>query len=65
MLVHAMKAGAAAEPTRTVVVAGHGAALVRAAAKDWDGAAMICVVARANLGSSGGTTVDRPMASRT
>ncbi|MGJ8588082.1 MAG: bifunctional UDP-N-acetylglucosamine diphosphorylase/glucosamine-1-phosphate N-acetyltransferase GlmU [Yoonia sp.] len=36
MLVHAMKAGAALEPERTVVVAGHGAALVEEAAKAYD-----------------------------
>ncbi len=36
MLVHAMKAGAALEPERTVVVAGHGAALVEKAAKAYD-----------------------------
>ena len=36
MLVHAMKAGASLEPEKTVVVAGHGAAQVEAAARDWD-----------------------------
>ena len=36
MLVHAMKAGAALEPERTVVVAGHGAAQVEKAARAWD-----------------------------
>ncbi|KQI72817.1 bifunctional N-acetylglucosamine-1-phosphate uridyltransferase/glucosamine-1-phosphate acetyltransferase [Loktanella sp. 5RATIMAR09] len=36
MLVHAMKAGAALEPARTVVVAGHGAAAVEKAAKAYD-----------------------------
>lgn len=36
MLVHAMKSGAALEPERTVVVAGHGAALVEKAAKAYD-----------------------------
>ncbi len=36
MLVHAMKAGAALEPARTVIVAGHGADLVEAAAKAYD-----------------------------
>ncbi len=36
MLVHAMKSGAALEPARTVVVAGHGAALVENAAKVYD-----------------------------
>ncbi len=36
MLVHAMKSGAALEPERTVVVAGHGAELVEKAAKAYD-----------------------------
>ena len=35
LLVHAMKSGAALEPEKTVVVAGHGADLVEAAARDW------------------------------
>ncbi len=36
MVVHAMKSGAALNPERTVVVAGHGAALVEMAAKAYD-----------------------------
>ena len=36
MLVHAMKSGAALDPDRTVVVAGHGADLVEKAAKAYD-----------------------------
>ncbi len=36
MLVHAMKAGAALEPARTVIVAGHGADKVEKAAKAYD-----------------------------
>ncbi|MEJ6397910.1 bifunctional UDP-N-acetylglucosamine diphosphorylase/glucosamine-1-phosphate N-acetyltransferase GlmU [Yoonia sp. 208BN28-4] len=36
MLVHAMKAGAAVTPEKTVVVAGHGAQMVTAAAQSWD-----------------------------
>ena len=36
LLAHAMRAGAALEPARTVVVAGHEAELVRAAALDLD-----------------------------
>ncbi|WP_375280510.1 bifunctional UDP-N-acetylglucosamine diphosphorylase/glucosamine-1-phosphate N-acetyltransferase GlmU [Pseudooctadecabacter sp.] len=36
MLVHAMKSGATLDPARTIVVAGHGADLVTAAAQDWD-----------------------------
>ena len=35
LLVHAMKSGASVEPDKTVVVAGHGAELVEAAARDW------------------------------
>lgn len=36
LLVHAMQAGASLEPDRTVIVAGHGADLVRKAALDHD-----------------------------
>lgn len=36
MLVHAMKSGGALDPAHTVVVAGHGAELVEAAAKAYD-----------------------------
>ena len=36
MLVHAMKAGASLEPEQTVIVAGHGAEQVSAAATSWD-----------------------------
>ncbi|WP_208347577.1 bifunctional UDP-N-acetylglucosamine diphosphorylase/glucosamine-1-phosphate N-acetyltransferase GlmU [Pseudaestuariivita rosea] len=36
LLVHAMKSGASLAPDRTVVVAGHGADQVKAAALDWD-----------------------------
>jgi len=36
MLVHAMKSGAALDPAHTVIVAGHGAARVEAAAKAYD-----------------------------
>ena len=36
LLAHAMRSGAALEPERTVVVAGHGADLVTKAAQDWD-----------------------------
>ncbi|PJI92299.1 UDP-N-acetylglucosamine pyrophosphorylase /glucosamine-1-phosphate N-acetyltransferase [Yoonia maricola] len=36
MLVHAMKSGAALDPERTVVVAGHGSELVEKAAKAYD-----------------------------
>ena len=35
LLIHAMKAGAAVEPARSIVVAGHGAEAVEAAARDW------------------------------
>ncbi|MEC8197013.1 MAG: NTP transferase domain-containing protein, partial [Pseudomonadota bacterium] len=36
MLVHAMQAGAALSPSRTVVVAGHGFDAVQTAAKEFD-----------------------------
>lgn len=36
MLVHAMKAGQSIDPDRMIVVAGHGAELVEAAAKDYN-----------------------------
>ena len=36
MLVHAMKSGAALDPDKTVIVAGHGAALVEKAARAFD-----------------------------
>ena len=35
LLVHAMKSGASVDPTRTVVVTGHGADAVEAAARNW------------------------------
>ncbi|SLN49253.1 Bifunctional protein GlmU [Roseovarius albus] len=41
MLVHAMKAGQVLEPEKIVVVAGHGAELVQAAALEWDESALI------------------------
>ncbi|MCK0094938.1 bifunctional UDP-N-acetylglucosamine diphosphorylase/glucosamine-1-phosphate N-acetyltransferase GlmU [Yoonia sp. F2084L] len=43
MLVHAMKSGAALEPERTVVVAGHGADLVEKAAKAYDSDVTIAI----------------------
>ncbi len=43
MLVHAMKSGAALEPARTVVVAGHGAQAVEKAAAAYDPATMIAL----------------------
>lgn len=45
MLVHAMKAGAALEPARTVVVAGHGADAVGKAAHAFDPGAVIALQA--------------------
>ena len=36
LLVHAMKAGTSLEPEKTVIVTGHGADLVEAAARDWN-----------------------------
>ena len=41
LFVHALKAGAALEPERTVLVVGHGADAVAAAAKDWAPEAVI------------------------
>lgn len=43
LLVHAMKAGAALAPDRTVIVAGHGAEAVTEAAQDFDGDAQIAL----------------------
>lgn len=51
LLVHAMKAGARIEPERTVVVAGHGAAMVEKAALAWDPDAKI-VVQQEQLGTA-------------
>jgi bifunctional UDP-N-acetylglucosamine pyrophosphorylase/glucosamine-1-phosphate N-acetyltransferase len=45
LLVHAMRSGAALEPERTVVVAGHGAEAVAQAARDWDERAEIVLQA--------------------
>ncbi len=41
LLEHAMAAGAVLEPAHTIVVAGHGAELVRAAAQDFDETAVV------------------------
>ncbi len=43
MLVHAMKSGAALDPERTVIVAGHGAEAVGKAAKAYDPDAVIAI----------------------
>ena len=43
LLVHAMKSGASMEPARTVIVAGHGADLVGAAARDWSDDAEVVI----------------------
>ena len=45
MLAHAMRAGAALEPARIVVVPGHGGEAVAATARDWDARAEIAVQA--------------------
>lgn len=45
MLAHAMRAGAVLEPERTVIVAGHGADQVAAAARDIDEAAEVVIQA--------------------
>jgi bifunctional UDP-N-acetylglucosamine pyrophosphorylase/glucosamine-1-phosphate N-acetyltransferase len=41
MLVHAMRAGAALDPTHTVIVAGHGAEAVTKVAHDYDDEAKV------------------------
>lgn len=51
MLAHAMRAGTALDPARIVVVAGHGAQQVSAAARDWDERAEI-VVQEEQLGTA-------------
>jgi bifunctional UDP-N-acetylglucosamine pyrophosphorylase / glucosamine-1-phosphate N-acetyltransferase len=43
LLHHAMRAGAALEPERTVIVAGHGAEAVTRAAADWDSDAAVVI----------------------
>ena len=43
MLHHAMRGGAALSPERTIVVAGHGADEVEAAARDYDPDAIIAL----------------------
>lgn len=43
MLAHAMRAGAALDPARTIVVAGHGADQVRAAAREVDETAEVVI----------------------
>lgn len=50
LLAHAMASGAAFEPERTVIVTGHGAALVEAAAQEVDEAAT-CVAQPEQLGT--------------
>ncbi len=56
LLVHAMKSGEALEPSRIIVVAGHGADLVAKAAQDWQPAAQI-VLQEEQLGT--GHAVDQ------
>ena len=48
LLVHAMKSAEAIDPARMVVVAGHGAELVTAAAQDWNPACEVVVQAEQN-----------------
>ena len=59
MLVHAMAAGATLEPTRTVVVAGHGAEAVTAAAQAHDHEAQV-VVQSEQLGTAHAVAQARP-----
>jgi bifunctional UDP-N-acetylglucosamine pyrophosphorylase/glucosamine-1-phosphate N-acetyltransferase len=51
MLAHALRAGQALEPERTIVVAGHGADLVSAATTNWTDAAEV-VVQNEQLGTA-------------
>ncbi len=48
LLVHAMKSGAGFSPERTVIVAGHGADAVTAAARDFDDTAEVVLQAEQN-----------------
>ncbi|WP_319824225.1 bifunctional UDP-N-acetylglucosamine diphosphorylase/glucosamine-1-phosphate N-acetyltransferase GlmU [Thalassovita sp.] len=48
LLVHAMKAGAALAPERTVIVTGHGADQVEKAALDWDEDALFALQTEQN-----------------
>ncbi len=48
LLAHAMRAGAALDPERTIVVAGHGAAAVTKAAQDWDDSTEIALQTEQN-----------------
>lgn len=59
LLIHAMKAGANIEPERTVIVAGHGADLVGAAARDWSDDAEV-VVQSEQLGTGHAVLQARP-----
>ena len=51
LLIHAMKAGFALDASACVVVTGHGAEAVAAAARDWDEQA-VCVVQEPQLGTA-------------
>ncbi|OAN72962.1 UDP-N-acetylglucosamine diphosphorylase/glucosamine-1-phosphate N-acetyltransferase [Rhodobacteraceae bacterium EhC02] len=51
LLIHAMKAGFALDAAACVIVTGHGAEAVKAAAQDWDEAAQ-CVVQEPQLGTA-------------
>ena len=59
LLVHAMKAGAAVSPARTVVVAGHGADAVSHAAQDFDPDAQVVLQAQ-QLGTAHAVAQARP-----
>ncbi|SEQ39009.1 bifunctional UDP-N-acetylglucosamine diphosphorylase/glucosamine-1-phosphate N-acetyltransferase GlmU [Thalassovita taeanensis] len=59
LLVHAMKSGASLMPERMVIVAGHGADLVTAAAHEWDPAAQI-VLQQEQLGTAHAVAQARP-----
>ena len=59
MLAHALQAGAALEPARTVVVAGHGADLVRAAVAELDETAEVVLQEEQN-GTAHAVDMARP-----
>ncbi|THD73370.1 bifunctional UDP-N-acetylglucosamine diphosphorylase/glucosamine-1-phosphate N-acetyltransferase GlmU [Thalassobius vesicularis] len=60
LLIHAMKSGAALAPERTVIVTGHGADLVEAAALDWDEDAQFALQSE-QLGTAHAVDQARPL----
>jgi bifunctional UDP-N-acetylglucosamine pyrophosphorylase / glucosamine-1-phosphate N-acetyltransferase len=62
LLVHAMRSGATVAPERTVIVAGHGADAVTAAARDYDPDAQVVIQAE-QLGTGHAVAQAMPMLS--